>query len=267
MGSSILRRCWRCLKFGIVIKLSLIQDYNPGFYFFFRVMTKLTILVVEDEEAIRAMLPLVLEQAGFTTQAAGDAKEAQAILDQTHVDLILLDWMLPGISGAEWARRLRKEAAYQELPIILLTARGEEEDKVRGFDVGVDDYITKPFSPKELVARIRAVLRRSGKLSGGGQIVLGDMTLDAEQHRLSIGERQLEVSPTEFRLMQFFMMHPDKVYTRTQLLDQVWGRSVYIEERTVDVHIRRLRKILAEYGREELLQTVRGFGYRFSLTE
>jgi two-component system, OmpR family, phosphate regulon response regulator PhoB len=230
-------------------------------------MTKLTILVVEDEEAIRSMLLLVLEQAGFSVQTTGDAKEAQAILDQTHVDLILLDWMLPGISGAEWARRLRKESAYQELPIILLTARGEEEDKVRGFDVGVDDYMTKPFSPKELIARIRAVLRRSGKLLGGGQVVLGDMALDAEQHRLSIGERQLEVSPTEFRLMQFFLTHPDKVYTRTQLLDQVWGRSVYIEERTVDVHIRRLRKILAEYGREELLQTVRGFGYRFSLIE
>ena len=229
-------------------------------------MTKLTILVVEDEEAIRSMLLLVLEQAGFAAHAAGDAKEAQALLDQKHVDLILLDWMLPGISGAEWARRLRKETAYRELPIILLTARGEEEDKVRGFDVGADDYMTKPFSPKELVARVRAVLRRSGKLLGGGQIKLGDLALDAEQHRLSIGERQLEVSPTEFRLMQFFMTHPDKVYTRTQLLDQVWGRSVYIEERTVDVHIRRLRKILAEYDREEILQTVRGFGYRFSLT-
>ena len=208
-------------------------------------MNTLTILVVEDEEAIRSMLLLVLEQAGFAVRAAGDAKEAQAILDQTPVDLILLDWMLPTVSGAEWARRLRKESAYQALPIILLTARGEEEDIVRGFDVGVDDYMTKPFSPKELVARIRAVLRRSGKLQAGGQITLGDLALDPEQHRLSIGERQLEVSPTEFRLMQFFMTHPDKVYTRTQLLDQVWGRSVYIEERTVDVHIRRLRKILA----------------------
>lgn len=230
-------------------------------------MTKLNILVVEDEEAIRSMLLLVLEQAGFNVHAAGDAKEAQALLDQNHIDLILLDWMLPGISGAEWARRLRKETAYRELPIILLTARGEEEDVVRGFDVGVDDYMTKPFSPKELTARIRAVLRRSGKLQGGGQITLGDMALDSEQHRLSIGEKQLDVSPTEFRLMQFFMTHPDKVFTRTQLLDQVWGRSVYIEERTVDVHIRRLRKILSEYGREELLQTVRGFGYRFSLIE
>jgi two-component system phosphate regulon response regulator PhoB len=148
-----------------------------------------------------------------------------------------------------------------------LTARGEEEDKVRGLEIGADDYVTKPFSPKELVARIRAVLRRTGKLQGSTSIVLGDLTLDTEQHRLTVGDQQLEVSPTEFRLMHFFMTHPDKVYSRTQLLDQVWGRSVYIEERTIDVHIRRLRKILAEHNREELVQTVRGFGYRFSLID
>jgi two-component system phosphate regulon response regulator PhoB len=180
--------------------------------------------------------------------------------------LILLDWMLPGISGVEWARRLKKDQTNRELPIILLTARGEEEDKVRGLEIGADDYMTKPFSPKELVARVRAVLRRSGKIQGSAQIELGDLVLDTEQHRLSIGDKQLDVSPTEFRLMLFFMTHPDKVYNRSQLLDQVWGRSVYIEERTVDVHIRRLRKILGEYGREDLVQTVRGFGYRFSLT-
>ncbi len=230
-------------------------------------MTKLTILVVEDEDAIRAMLMMVLEQAGFTAIAAADAEEAQKIVHENLPDLILLDWMLPGISGAEWARRLKKEQSYRELPIILLTARGEEEDKVKGLEIGADDYITKPFSPKELVARIRAVLRRSGKMQGLAQIVLGDLVLDTEQHRLSIGERQLDVSPTEFRLMQFFMTHPDKVYNRAQLLDQVWGRSVYIEERTVDVHIRRLRKILGEYGKEDLVQTVRGFGYRFSLMD
>jgi two-component system, OmpR family, phosphate regulon response regulator PhoB len=146
-----------------------------------------------------------------------------------------------------------------------LTARGEEEDKVKGLEIGADDYMTKPFSPKELVARIRAVLRRTGKLSGESQIAFGDLTLDTEQHRLTIGEKYLEVSPTEFRLMQFFMTHPDKVFSRTQLLDQVWGRSVYIDERTVDVHIRRLRKILADFDKEDLLQTVRGFGYRLSL--
>jgi two-component system phosphate regulon response regulator PhoB len=229
-------------------------------------MSSFKILVVEDEDAIKGMLMLVLEQAGFTPIAAADAEEAQRVLDDSLPDLILLDWMLPGISGVEWARRLKKDQTYRELPIILLTACGEEEDKVKGLEIGADDYMTKPFSPKELIARVRAVLRRSGKIQGAAQIELGDLVLDTEQHRLSIGDKQLDVSPTEFRLMQFFMTHPDKVYNRTQLLDQVWGRSVYIEERTVDVHIRRLRKILGEYGREDLVQTVRGFGYRFSLT-
>ena len=210
---------------------------------------------------------MVLDQAGFTPFEAADAEDAQKQLDIRSHDLILLDWMLPGISGAEWARRLKKEPVYKDIPIILLTARGEEEDKVRGLEIGADDYMTKPFSPKELIARIRAVLRRSGKIQGQVQITLGDLILDIEQHRLTIGDKQLDVSPTEFRLMHFFMTHPDKVYTRTQLLDQVWGRSVYIEERTIDVHIRRLRKILEEYGREDLVQTVRGFGYRFSLID
>jgi two-component system phosphate regulon response regulator PhoB len=230
-------------------------------------MSSFNILVVEDEDAIREMLMMVLEQAGLTPIQAADAEEAQKILDDSTPDLILLDWMLPGISGVEWARRLKKEPIYRDIPIIVLTARGEEEDKVRGLEIGADDYMTKPFSPKELVARIRAVLRRSGKIQGQAQVTLGDLMLDTEQHRLSIGDKQLEVSPTEFRLMHFFMTHPDKVYSRTQLLDQVWGRSVYIEERTIDVHIRRLRKILEEYGREDLVQTVRGFGYRFSLVD
>lgn len=228
-------------------------------------MSRLTVLVVEDEDAIREMLAMVLEQSGFEAAQCADAEVANLILQERIPDLIVLDWMLPGISGIEWARRLKKDQFYREIPIILLTARGEEEDKVRGLEIGADDYMTKPFSPKELVARIRAVLRRTGKIQDLAQITLGDLILDSEQHRLTIGEKQLDVSPTEFRLMQFFMTHPDKVYSRTQLLDQVWGRSVYIEERTVDVHIRRLRKILAEYGREEMVQTVRGFGYRFSL--
>ena len=230
-------------------------------------MSNFNILVVEDEDAIRGMLMMVLEQAAFMPIAAADAEEAQKILEDRMPDLILLDWMLPGISGVEWARRLKKEPIYRDIPIIVLTARGEEEDKVRGLEIGADDYMTKPFSPRELVARIRAVLRRSGKIQGQAQITVGDLMLDTEQHRLSIGDRPLEVSPTEFRLMHFFMTHPDKVYSRTQLLDQVWGRSVYIEERTIDVHIRRLRKILEEYGREDLVQTVRGFGYRFSLMD
>ena len=228
-------------------------------------MPSFTILVVEDEDAIREMLVMVLDQANFASIEATDAEEAQNLLDDKLPDLILLDWMLPGITGIEWARRLKKEPVYKEIPIIVLTARGEEEDKIRGLEIGADDYMTKPFSPKELIARIRAVLRRSGKIQGQAQIILGDLILDTEQHRLTISDKQLEVSPTEYRLMQFFMTHPDKVYTRTQLLDQVWGRSVYIEERTIDVHIRRLRKILEEHGREDLVQTVRGFGYRFSL--
>jgi two-component system phosphate regulon response regulator PhoB len=230
-------------------------------------MARFNILIVEDEDAIRGMLMMVLEQAGFKSIAAVDAAEAQKVLDENAPDLILLDWVLPGISGVEWARRLKKEPIYRDLPIILLTARGEEEDTVRGLESGADDYMTKPFSTKELVARIRAVLRRTGKIQGQAQISLGDLVLDTDQHRLTISDKQLEVSPTEFRLMQFFMTHPDKVYSRTQLLDQVWGRSVYIEERTVDVHIRRLRKILGEYGKEDLVQTVRGFGYRFSLLD
>ncbi len=230
-------------------------------------MSLFKLLVVEDEDAIRGMLSMVLQQAGFEVLAAADTEKAQKMLAQSQPDLLLLDWMLPGMSGVEWARRLKKDPEHRDLPIILLTARGEEEDKVRGLEIGADDYMTKPFSPKELVARIRAVLRRSGKTKDVAQIAVGDMVLDTEQHRFIIGDKQLEVSPTEFRLMQFFMTHPDKVYSRTQLLDQVWGRSVYIEERTVDVHIRRLRKILAEHGREDLVQTVRGFGYRFSLLE
>ncbi len=229
-------------------------------------MTKLSILVVEDEDAIRDMLVMILEQSGFQVAEAPSAEKAQLGLLNNTPDLVLLDWMLPGISGVEFARRLKKDDNYRDLPIILLTARGEEEDKVRGLEIGADDYVTKPFSPKELVARINAVMRRSGKANDSRQIKLGDLLLDTEQHRLTISGKSLDVSPTEFRLVHFFMMNPDKVYSRTQLLDQVWGRSVYIEERTVDVHIRRLRKILAEYNREEMVQTVRGFGYRFSIS-
>lgn len=228
-------------------------------------MSENTILIVEDEAAIRDMLKVILEQSGFKVYQAGEVSAAQVCLTDHSPDLIVLDWMLPGINGVEWARRLKKDPGYREIPIIMLTARGEEEDKVRGLEIGADDYLTKPFSPKELIARIRAVLRRSGKLSDETKISVGDITLDTEQHRITIGKRHLDVSPTEFRLMHFFMIHPDKVFSRSHLLDQVWGRSVYIDERTVDVHILRLRKILAEFGKEDLVQTVRGFGYRFSL--
>ncbi len=229
------------------------------------IMSNLNALVVEDDDAIREMLLMVLEQAQLQVTAVGSAEQALQALAEHRVDLLLLDWMLPGISGVELARRLKREPGYKDLPIILLTARGEEEDKIRGLEIGADDYVTKPFSPKELIARIKAVMRRSGKLTETGQLKIGDLTLDADQHRLTIAGKTVDVSPTEFRLMQFFMANPDKVYSRTHLLDQVWGRSVYIEERTVDVHIRRLRKLLAEFGREDLIQTVRGFGYRFSI--
>ena len=229
-------------------------------------MPKLKVLVVEDDDAIREMLVMVLGQADFLVVAVPSAENALQVLAENTPDLILLDWMLPGISGVELARQLKNDDSYSDLPIILLTARGEEEDKVRGLEIGADDYMTKPFSPKELVARIRAVTRRSNKTSDSKQISMGNLMIDIEQHRLTIAGEILDVSPTEFKLMHFFMMNPDKVYSRTQLLDQVWGRSVYIEERTVDVHIRRLRKILTEYGREEMVQTVRGFGYRFSIS-
>jgi two-component system phosphate regulon response regulator PhoB len=227
-------------------------------------MTVINILVVEDEDAIREMLGMILEQAEFSVQAAPDTQQAQALMAGNAPDLILLDWMLPGLSGVEWARRLKKDKNYGDIPIIMVTARGEEEDKIRGLDVGADDYVSKPFSPRELVARIKAVLRRSGKLGRSGRIELGGITLHTEEHRVTIGDHQVVLSPTEYRLLEFFLTHPDKVYSRSQLLDQVWGRSSFIEERTVDVHIRRLRKILADHAREEMVQTVRGFGYRFS---
>ncbi|WP_428354060.1 phosphate regulon transcriptional regulator PhoB [Methyloprofundus sp.] len=228
-------------------------------------MSQFTILVVEDEKDIRSMLVLVLQQYDFNVLEAADVNQAQEILNDNIPDLILLDWMLPGITGDEWTRRLKSNENYRDLPIILVTAKGEEADKIRGLDFGADDYVTKPFSPKELVSRIKAVLRRSGKIHDLTQIKFQDIVLDTEQHRVSISDKEVDVSPTEFRLLSFFLTHPDKVYNRTQLLDQVWGRSVYIEERTVDVHIRRLRKILAQYQREDWLQTVRGFGYRFSV--
>ena len=230
-------------------------------------MSEINVLVVEDEEAIREMLTMVLEQADIGVYAAGDTQQALSLLDKHDPDLILLDWMLPGMSGVDWAKRLKKDETYQDTPIVMLTARGEEEDKVRGFNVGADDYITKPFSPRELIARIHAILRRAGKLGKLGRIQAGAVTLDKTEHRVTISGKEVAVSPTEYRLLEFFMTHPGKVYSRTQLLDQVWGRSTYIEERTVDVHIRRLRKILADYDCEDLIQTVRGFGYRFAVTD
>lgn len=227
-------------------------------------MAKVNILIVEDETPILEMLKLVLEQAGFSVITATDVPSAFQAMAHKVPDLIILDWMLPGMSGIEWAKKLRRDPTLSDLPIILLTARGEEGDKVTGLEVGADDYITKPFSPRELVARINAILRRFGKGEKPALIEVDGIVLDPEQHRLHIDKKPIELSPTEYRLLEFFITHPDKVYSRTQLLDRVWGHSTYIEQRTVDVHIRRLRKILAEYGRDAMIQTVRGFGYRFS---
>ncbi|BCX88856.1 two-component system, OmpR family, phosphate regulon response regulator PhoB [Methylomarinovum tepidoasis] len=226
-------------------------------------MANVAILIVEDETPIREMLRMVLRQAGFEVQEAPDTRQANRQLSRKRPDLILLDWMLPGQSGIDWARRLRRDADFSDLPIILLTARGEEEDKIAGLDCA-DDYVTKPFSPRELIARINAVLRRFGKGEKPGILHVGGITLNPEEHQVEIDRRPVDLSPTEYRLLEFFLTHPDKVYSRPQLLDRVWGREAYIEERTVDVHIRRLRKILAEFGRDAMIQTVRGFGYRFT---
>lgn len=228
-------------------------------------MSSAKILVVEDEEPIRQMLLIVLNKADFDVQCAKDVREARDLIAESMPDLILLDWMLPDMSGIDWCRQLKNDPSLNELPVILLTARGAEEDKVRGLEVGADDYMTKPFSPREMVARIKAVLRRAGKSFTKTKVVAGHLILDMERYQLSYQGRDVPLSPTEFKLMRFFMTHPGKVYNREQLLDNVWGRTAYIEERTVDVHIRRLRKVLSEHGCGDLVKTVRGFGYRFSL--
>ena len=222
------------------------------------------ILIVEDETAIREMVRFAIARAGFEPREAADAHQAEVLIADRIPDLILLDWMLPGTSGIDLARRLRRAESTRAVPIILLTARGEEEDKVRGFEVGVDDYVTKPFSPRELVARMWAVLRRASPGGEEDRIELGDLLLDNASHRVSVGGEELHLGPTEFRLLHFFMTHPERVYSRSQILDRVWGGNVYIEERTVDVHIRRLRKALEPSGHDHVLQTVRGSGYRFS---
>ena len=227
-------------------------------------MSSSTILVVEDEAAIRDMLSLALGQAGFTVLQAEDSLIAGEVMKQRRPDLILLDWMLPGVSGVDWARRLKRDQHYREIPIILVTARSEESNKIHGLDSGADDYVTKPFSPRELIARIHAVLRRSVPVSDREIIEQDGIVLDVAEHQLTIDQKRVELSPTEFRLLAFFLNHPNKVYNRSRLLDKVWGYDSYIEERTVDVHIRRLRKALAEHGRAQLIETVRGFGYRFS---
>lgn len=226
-------------------------------------MTGKTVLIVDDEAAIREMIAVALEMADYDYLEASDAREAHALIVDKHPDLVLLDWMLPGTSGVELARRLKKEEATADIPIIMLTAKVEEDNKIQGLEVGADDYITKPFSPRELVARLKAVLRRATPPGVDSPIEVEGLTLDPVGHRVTIAEGALTMGPTEYRLLQFFMTHQERVYTRSQLLDQVWGGNVYVEERTVDVHIRRLRKALGE-DYDHLIQTVRGTGYRFS---
>lgn len=222
------------------------------------------ILVIEDESAIREMLGYALMKEGYEFREAADVEQARPLLSGSPPDLILLDWMLPGMSGVDYARRLRSDPETREIPIIMLTARGEESDKIRGLDTGADDYITKPFSTRELLARIRALLRRSVKEGNGGTITVEGLTLDPETFRVTADDQVIDISPTEFRLLHFFITHPERVYSRSQLLDQVWGQNVYVEERTVDVHIRRLRRTLNSFGYDRFIQTVRSVGYRFS---
>tara|TARA_R110002049_G_scaffold80881_2_gene205600 strand:+ start:3362 stop:4057 length:696 start_codon:yes stop_codon:yes gene_type:complete len=226
-------------------------------------MSEKTVLIVDDEAAIREMIVVALEMADYKCVEAGNAQDALiAIVDQ-RPDMILLDWMLPGTSGIELARRLKRNETTADIPIIMLTAKTEEDNKIQGLEVGADDYITKPFSPRELVARLKAVLRRATPQGIECEIELDGLILDPVCHRVTSYKEALTMGPTEYKLLQFFMTHQDRVYTRSQLLDQVWGGNVYVEDRTVDVHIRRLRKALGE-KHEYLVQTVRGTGYRFS---
>jgi len=222
------------------------------------------VLIVEDEHEIRQMVTFALNNAGFDVFQAGDAEQAHSLVLKNPPDLILMDWMLPTLSGIELTRALKADRVTRDIPVIMLTARGDEDDKVRGLDSGAEDYISKPFSPKEMVARIRAVLRRVSPHALEESVSADNLTLDPASHRVSYNGATIDMSPTEFRLLHFFMTHQERVYSRTRLLDRVWGTNVYIEERTVDVHIRRLRKALEPFGADSLLQTVRGAGYRFS---
>ena len=222
------------------------------------------ILIIEDEPAIQELLAFNVVQAGFRALRAEDAESAWRQIGQELPDLILLDWMLPNTSGPLRARQFRSEAKTSNIPIIMLTAKGEEHDKILGLESGADDYLTKPFSPRELMARIRAILRRHAPAIADEPITIDGLELSPVSHRVRAGDTNIELGPTEFRLLHFFMSHPERVYSRAQLLDRVWGTQAFIGERTVDVHIRRLRKALEAAGKDYLIQTVRGNGYRFS---
>ena len=219
---------------------------------------------MEDEAAIREMVVHALSRAGFEARAVQDAAHAEREIQRMRPDLILLDWMLPGISGLELARGLRRNESTRDIPLIMLTAKGEEGDRLSGFDAGADDYVVKPFSVKELVARIRAVLKRSTRVGDESPIEIDGLRIDPVSHRVTNRGETIRIGPTEFRMLHYFMSNPERVFTRGQLLDRVWGHSVYIEERTVDVHIRRLRKALSSHGFDRFVQTVHGTGYRFS---
>jgi two-component system phosphate regulon response regulator PhoB len=222
------------------------------------------ILIVEDEKPIRDMIAFGLRRAGFDVREAEDCTAARASIADQRPDLLLVDWMLPDQSGLDLTRAVKRNKDTEDMPVIMLTARADEHDKVSGLEGGADDYVTKPFSPRELLARINAVLRRSSPAGSGERVEAGGLVLDTAGHRVTVDGQTVSLGPTEYRLLQFFMEHPERVYSRSQVLDRVWGGNVYVEERTVDVHIRRLRKALEPYGRDALIQTVRGAGYRFS---
>jgi len=225
---------------------------------------KANVLIVEDESPILELLALNISQAGYNPLRAISAEHAEKLINEALPDIILLDWMLPGMTGIDFAKKLRSNALTKSIPIIMLTARSDELDKVKGLEVGADDYITKPFSPRELNARIKAVLRRKAPELTEDLLEINGLKLDPISHRVSGNNKPLEMGPTEFRLLHFFMSNPERVYSRSQLLDKVWGSQIFIEDRTVDVHIRRLRNILTKSQHEGLIQTVRGSGYRLS---
>jgi two-component system phosphate regulon response regulator PhoB len=226
-----------------------------------------SVLVVDDEIAILDMICFALEQAGMEVQTATSAYDALIQLNDNRPDIILMDWMMPGVSGIELTRRLRKDSNTEDIPIIMLTARVTEDDKISGLDAGADDYLVKPFSPRELLARIKAVLRRSTPGNESGEITLGRIKMDTISRRVLSDGQEIHLGPTDYRLLEFFMANPGRVFSRSQLLDRVWGTNVYLEERTVDVHIRRLRKALEKASAESYLQTARGHGYRFVADE
>jgi two-component system, OmpR family, phosphate regulon response regulator PhoB len=228
-------------------------------------MSAKQILIVEDERAIREMIAFGLKRAGFEVREAEDCRAARSALADRRPDLLLVDWMLPDTSGLEFTRALKRDRETRDLPVIMLTARAAEADKVAGLDGGADDYLTKPFSPRELLARVQALLRRTAGHDEGEPVVHGTLALDRASHRVSCADLPVPLGPTEYRLLEYFMLHPDRVYSREQLLDRVWGGNVYVEERTIDVHIRRLRKALERFNADQYVQTVRGAGYRFSV--